>query len=209
MVPVRCPVGSGFASLPRKHLIRGRYLIVSRTGIPQSTTLRRIPCEMSLLESCGRHDRRAFPPPGRTANAVLTLPHLLRRPPPRCRRGFTLLELLVVLVLLGLGAAFVLPTLQLPARRSADAGTIERARALAIRRGESMRLAVDRSGAWTVRATADTTAALLLSGAGAIEPGVEAPFSIVITALGACLPEGSAFVGAGAWDPTRCTEARR
>jgi prepilin-type N-terminal cleavage/methylation domain-containing protein len=133
---------------------------------------------------------------------------LLRLPPPRCRRGFTLLELLVVLVLLGLGAAFVLPVLHLPGRSDRQSSALERARAIAIRRGESVRLSVAPSGEWTVRATADTGEAILLSGTAAETPSAEAAQSIVISALGACVPEGDAAVGAGAWDPTRCTAAR-
>jgi prepilin-type N-terminal cleavage/methylation domain-containing protein len=163
---------------------------------------------MSLLESCGRHDRRAFPPPGRTANAVLTLPHLLRRPPPRCRRGFTLLELLVVLVMLGLAVALVLPSLRVPDRARAQSSVLERARATAVRRGEAVRLVIARDGAWTVRATSDTTDAILLSGTGTEASGPDIAQSVVISALGTCLPEGAFAVGTAAWDPARCTTSR-
>lgn len=127
-----------------------------------------------------------------------------RLPPPRRRRAFTLLELLVVLVLLGLAAAFVLPTLRLPVRATDAATALERARAIAVRRGEAVRLEHDAAGAWTVRATADTTGAILLAGIS----GAASPHSMVISALGACLPEGSVAVGTRAWDPVRCAEAR-
>jgi prepilin-type N-terminal cleavage/methylation domain-containing protein len=134
---------------------------------------------------------------------------LLRRPPPRSRRGFTLLELLVVLVLLGLAAAFVVPMLRLPAASSAAGRAIERARATAVRRGESVRLAIAVNGDWTVRATADTTGTILLSGTGAEATGAGVAHALVISALGSCLPEGRTAVGTPAWDPTRCVEARR
>ena len=209
MVPVRCPVGSGFATLGRKRLIHSRYLIVRQTGIPQPTSPRRIPCETSLFHTCGRTDRRAFPPPGCTAKAVLTLPLLLRRPPPRCRRGFTLLELLVVLVLLGLAVALVLPSLRVPDRAHAQSSVLERARATAVRRGESVRLFMSRDGAWTVRATSDTTGEILLAGTGVESSGPDLAQSIVISALGTCLPEGASAFGATAWDPARCATARR
>ncbi len=134
---------------------------------------------------------------------------MLRLPPPRCRRGFTLLELLVVLVLLGLAAAFVLPTLRLPATATGQRSALERARATAIRRGEAVRLAIAPNGEWTVVATADTTGTILLSGTGAGATGAGVAHSLVISALGSCLPEGRAAVGTHAWDPTRCVEARR
>jgi prepilin-type N-terminal cleavage/methylation domain-containing protein len=132
-----------------------------------------------------------------------------RLPPPRRRRAFTLLELLVVLVMLGLAAAFVLPVLQRPLKSSDERTVLERARAVAVRRGESVRLEFDASGAWTVRATADTTGAVLLSGQAsttASDGGLAR--STLISALGACLPEGAAVLGGGAWDPTRCAVAR-
>ena len=133
---------------------------------------------------------------------------LLRLPPPRRRRGFTLLELLVVLVLLGLAAAFVLPTLRLPATTPGAASALERARATAIRRGEAVRLSVSATGDWTVAATADTTGTILLSGTGADATGAGVAHSMVISALGSCLPEGRTASGTRAWDPTRCVEAR-
>ena len=133
---------------------------------------------------------------------------LHRLPPPRRRRGFTLLELLVVLVLLGLGAFLVVPVLRLPGPSRIDDGAIQRARATAIRRGESVRLTMATDGVWSVRATADTGGAILLSGAGADASGTGQSQSIVITALGACLPEGAAAVGVRAWDPARCTASR-
>ena len=114
----------------------------------------------------------------------------------------------MVLVLLGLGAFLVVPVLRLPGPSRIDGGVIERARATAIRRGESVRLTMAADGAWSVRATADTGRAILLSGAGADASGTGQSQSIVITALGACLPEGAAAVGVPAWDPARCTASR-
>ena len=114
----------------------------------------------------------------------------------------------MVLVLLGLGAFLVVPVLRLPGPSRTDAGAIERARATAIRRGESVRLTIAADGIWSVRATADTGGVILLSGAGADASGTGESQSIVITALGACLPEAGAAVVVGAWDPARCTASR-
>ncbi len=134
---------------------------------------------------------------------------MLRLPPPRRRRAFTLLELLVVLVLLGLAAAFVIPVLRRPIASADQLSVLERARALAVRRGESVRLQFDAAGAWSVRATADTTATILLAGvANPAAPDAGIAQSFLISALGTCLPEGNAAVGGSAWDPTRCAEAR-
>jgi prepilin-type N-terminal cleavage/methylation domain-containing protein len=127
-----------------------------------------------------------------------------RLPPPRRRRAaFTLLELLVVLVLLGLSAAFVIPTLRLPAPASDAVTPLERARATAVRRGESVRLTVEATGAWSVRATADTLDTILLSGTGT----ADRVHAVVISALGVCLPEGAAPADTRAWDPVRCAAA--
>jgi type II secretory pathway pseudopilin PulG len=115
----------------------------------------------------------------------------------------------MVLVLLGLGAAFVLPTLRLPKPTVASQSALDRARATAIRRGESVRLTADATGSWTVRATADTAGTILLAGASDSALPAGATNSIVITALGACLPEGGVAVGTAAWDPTRCAVANR
>jgi len=132
-----------------------------------------------------------------------------RLPPPRCRRAFTLLELLVVLVLLGMSAAFVAPVLTRPIDRSGSVSAIERARGVAVRRGETMRFQFDADGRWTVRATADTSNAILLSGTDADPGATEGARSLMISPLGVCLPESQSGAGAAAWDPTRCTVARR
>ena len=120
-----------------------------------------------------------------------------------CRRGVTLLELLVVLVLLGLSAAVVLPTLRLPGATGPESPLV-RARTLAVRRGEALRLEIHRDGAWTVRPATDRGGALLLSGSGAPPSAMAMPESIVISALGTCLPESAAAPGAVPWDPVRC-----
>jgi prepilin-type N-terminal cleavage/methylation domain-containing protein len=120
------------------------------------------------------------------------------------RHGLTLLELIVVLVLLGVAAAVVAPMLRRPTVK-ADASTpLERARALAVRRGEVLRLHSQGAGSWVVTAVSDTSEAILLSGLG------DSPaFPVLITALGVCQPEGVFEGGMPPWDPASCAPARR
>jgi prepilin-type N-terminal cleavage/methylation domain-containing protein len=134
--------------------------------------------------------------------ATLQRPLLTRR-----RRAFTLLEILVVLVLLGVSAAMVVPSLRLPGPMAAGApAPLERARALAIRRGETLRLTADVRGSWQVTAEGDSVGLVLLSG----DAGAPAGAPIVLTALGVCLQSGSAPEGnAPDWDPARCAPVRR
>src|SRR3989442_4278135 len=68
------------------------------------------------------------------------------------RRGFTLVEMLVVLVLLGLAAALVAPAF-VPTRARQTRELVEligATRDAAVRRGEVVSLHVERSGAWQV-----------------------------------------------------------
>ncbi len=115
----------------------------------------------------------------------------------------------MVLVLLGLAATFVLPSLRIPAGARGESSVLERARATAVRRGEAVRLRVSVDGGWTVQATADTSGSILLAGTGADASTPSGARSIVISALGICLPEGAAPAGSVAWDPARCSTSRR
>src|SRR5205823_3715522 len=75
------------------------------------------------------------------------------------QRGFTLVEMLVVLTLLGLAAALVAPAI-LPARHtdaSQFAALVAASRDAALRRAEVIWLRVERSGAW--RLDGDASAA--------------------------------------------------
>ena len=95
------------------------------------------------------------------------------------RRGFTLVEMLVVLVLLGLAAALVAPAFtNTPAKRTTElVELIGAARDAAVRRGEVVSLHVERSGAWQVEGVA----------AGKLTtPLAAAPFTLVLSPLGSC-----------------------
>ena len=130
-----------------------------------------------------------------------------RRSPTGSRRAFTLLELLVVLVLLGLSSAAVLPVFRLPAAPPAESPLV-RARALAVRRGESLRLEILPDGRWQVASAADTTDATLLHGRIADDTSRGARRSFVISPLGTCLPDGPSLPGTPAWEPVRCGVTR-
>jgi prepilin-type N-terminal cleavage/methylation domain-containing protein len=128
----------------------------------------------------------------------------------RRRAAYTLIELLVVLVLLGLGTLLVLPMFRAPVDGSASAGDrpVERARTLALRRGEAVRLTISKDGAWQVRSVRDTSPELLLEGVASLTTTEALPAALEITALGACLPDDdSGRLKGRLWDPTRCAVA--
>ena len=120
----------------------------------------------------------------------------------RSRAGVTLLELLVVLVLLGLAAGLAAPVLR-PRATAADdptARTIAAARALALRRAESLRLDVGADGRWAIVARGDS---VLQRGA---LPPTGAALRLGISPLGVCVPEaGDDGTSATAWDAASCT----
>lgn len=109
------------------------------------------------------------------------------RPDPVRDCGFTLLEVVVVLIVLGLATALVAPALAPPDR--GPAATLQRVvdhtRSVAARRGETLVLDVSESGRWSVRGTASVGEAALESGALAeAAPGAE--FSLRISPFGSC-----------------------
>src|SRR6266566_2807249 len=94
------------------------------------------------------------------------------------RRGFTLVEMLVVLVLLGLAAALVAPAFVPPrARQTELVELIGATRDAAVRRGEVVALHVERSGAWQVEGVAAGRLAT---------PLPAAPFTLIVSPLGSC-----------------------
>lgn len=77
--------------------------------------------------------------------------HLRARRGGRTRPGFTLLELVVVLLVLGVSAAFVLPALTTPTPRAAAVADVVRAaRATAIARAQPLRLRIAADGSWSL-----------------------------------------------------------
>jgi prepilin-type N-terminal cleavage/methylation domain-containing protein len=101
--------------------------------------------------------------------------------------GFTLLEIVVVLIVLGLSAALVAPALLSP-RRDAPlslGAVIAHVQDMAARRAETLVLEVSPGGAWTAFGTASPTERSLAAG----EMDAPAPgrgFSLRIDPLGSC-----------------------
>jgi len=123
--------------------------------------------------------------------------------------GITLLELLVVLVLLALGAALAAPlvvTRGAPATPPLDAA-LHAARANAVRRAETLSLTISTTGHWRLDAATDTTAPLATGAA----PGYSGPaLTVVVSPLGTCGLHATA-VAAGdrlPVDPLDCSLVR-
>lgn len=112
--------------------------------------------------------------------------------------GFTLLEIVVTLVLIGLGATLVAPVFRRDARPDdAFPSVIAGARELAVRRAQGMLLQVDNRGAWRLTTIGDTLS--IGSGMLATGPGAR---RLRITPLGACFDESSS--GTVRWDAIAC-----
>lgn len=145
--------------------------------------------------------------PGAPAARLVFVPLTLVRPtPPLRRRGVTLVELLVVLVILGIGGAIVVPAMRDLGPAEAEPSSAVVARDLAARRGESVRVVVEPSGAWRATAERDTTDAPLARGAAATFPSG----TWTVTPVGLCLPRpmaGAPSPATAAWDPVRCAVA--
>lgn len=120
------------------------------------------------------------------------------------RRGVTLLELLVVLALLGIVAAFALPALIPTTPRGATLNdAIRTARSAAIARAQLLSLTVGADGAWDVRSLPGDDAAPLAAGSLASPPS--AAFRLQLTPLGACIAASALPAELQGWDAAGCT----
>ena len=118
----------------------------------------------------------------------------------RIRRspGFTLLEIVVTLVLIGLGAALVAPMFRrdgLP--DDAFPAVVSAARELAVRRAQRLVLDVNERGQWRLSVAGDTATI----GAGTVKES-RSIARLSITPLGACFRDDGA--DSRDWDAIAC-----
>lgn len=100
-------------------------------------------------------------------------------------RGFTLIEVLVVLVLMGLAAGLVAPALlHTRHQRPALGSLISTAREEAARRGEMVYLRVAGSGQWRMEGAASWAAGPFA--AGRVEPFPGVPLTLIVSPIGTC-----------------------
>ncbi len=121
------------------------------------------------------------------------------------RSGFTLVEVVVVLILMGLVAALVAPALMPPRHdESPLAGLVESARAAAARRGETVYLTITPTGEWRMEGGANPLEGTLA--AGRIQPFLAVPVTLVVSPIGSCGFDvrSAAAAAAVALDPLTC-----
>ena len=122
--------------------------------------------------------------------------------------GFTLVELIVVLVILALAAAIVAPSL-ISSRSEAStelSRLVGSAREAAVRRGEAVLLRTDRAGSWKIIAGAPPREEILKS--GQLTDAHADRVELVFSPLGTCGPPAEAAPIVG-FDPLICEMVSR
>jgi prepilin-type N-terminal cleavage/methylation domain-containing protein len=99
--------------------------------------------------------------------------------------GFTLIEMLVVLVLLGMAAALAAPALRsFRPPRPALSSLIPGSRDAAAKRGETVYLRIAESGVWRMEGAASSDAGPIAT--GRVDPFPGLPLTIIVSPLGSC-----------------------
>ena len=123
----------------------------------------------------------------------------------RHRSGFTLIEILVVLILMGLVAVLVAPAL-FPRHHDQSPlnALLLSARELAARRGEVVYVHIDPTGEWRMEAGAEPRQGPLAT--GRVPPFFTAAVTLMVSPLGSCGFDvrSAVAVGAGVLDPLTC-----
>ena len=101
--------------------------------------------------------------------------------------GYTLIEVIVVLLLLTLGALLVAPTPQQRDDPEKLAALVGQARITALRRGEALALRLEPSGAWRLDGLASGDGAAIAQGVVSFAPA--APLTLILSPLGTCAPD--------------------
>jgi prepilin-type N-terminal cleavage/methylation domain-containing protein len=123
----------------------------------------------------------------------------------RARRGYTLVELVVVLILLTIAAAIVAPSLVLPRPDDASSfrSVIRSTRESAVRRAQTVRLHIHPSGAWQASAGPPPGTEILMSGRLTDARG---SIDLLFSPLGTCgpAPEDPPLETYSSLDPLTC-----
>ena len=127
-------------------------------------------------------------------------PHALRR------RGFTLLEVIIVLLLMTLATALVAPAIgsRQPRPRDELAALLQMARLAAVRRGEVVTVTVAASGQWRLDGNASAADGPIASGQLGAKPA--AALTVAVSPLGGCAPalDSASTVLLASVDPLTC-----
>jgi prepilin-type N-terminal cleavage/methylation domain-containing protein len=121
------------------------------------------------------------------------------------RGGFTLIEMLVVMVLLAMAAALAAPAIRsvLPARTGLTS-LLPAARDAAASRGETIYLRISETGEWRMEGASSTQAGPFAT--GHIDPVPGLPLTLVVSPQGSCAFDLRSSKAAGAihLDPVTC-----
>jgi prepilin-type N-terminal cleavage/methylation domain-containing protein len=127
------------------------------------------------------------------------------------RRGFTLLEVIIVLLLMALATALVAPaiTSREPRTRDELAALLRMARLAAVRRGEIVTVTVAASGRWRLDGDASAASGPIASGQLGAKPA--AALTVAVSPLGACAPalDSASTVLLASVDPLTCEPPAR
>jgi type II secretory pathway pseudopilin PulG len=107
-----------------------------------------------------------------------------------------LIEVMIALAILLIAAAIIYPNVFPPKRDTvpSESDVVERAKALAIARAETVRLTVSADGSWEITPASAHTEVLAT---GRLPEAPPAPISMRVTELGACLPSTEERAGGG------------
>jgi prepilin-type N-terminal cleavage/methylation domain-containing protein len=127
------------------------------------------------------------------------------------RRGFTLLEVIIVLLLMALATALVAPAIGSRQPRSRDevAALLQMARLVAVRRGEVVTVTIAASGQWRLDGDASAADGPITSGQLSAKPA--AALTVAVSPLGGCAPalDSASMALLAAVDPLTCETPAR
>ncbi|MEO6444473.1 MAG: prepilin-type N-terminal cleavage/methylation domain-containing protein [Gemmatimonadaceae bacterium] len=122
----------------------------------------------------------------------------------RLPAGFTLFELVVALVVMGIAAALVMPSLSVPRPESAGLRSVlPHVRGVAIARAQTLAFSVAADGAWTLAPRPPDDSVVFER--GRLDPVPSSGFELTLTPVGACLASARLPVELGRWDAARCS----